>query len=96
MKKKMNPNSLEVYYNEVFPTLAPRQKRVAEVVTALEKCTCYEVAKMLNVFPSQISGRFSELVKKGTLKVVGTIKKQNRPHAIYALNYSSGNDFELT
>lgn len=80
-----NTNSLTVYYNDILPNLPKKQKRVAEAIELLNQATCYQVARFLNVFPHQISGRFSELKKKGIIKIVGTKMQDNRPHAIYSI-----------
>lgn len=85
----MNKNSLKVYYNEILPNLANKQKEVAEAVEKLNTCTIYQAARHLNKFPNQISGRFTELTRKGVIKVVDVIYQDKRPHSVYALNYGS-------
>ena len=82
----MNSNSLAVYVEKVLPTLSQRQTDVINSITNLNKCTIYQAARYLGVFPNQISGRFGELVKKGAIKIVGKIHQDNRPHSIYTLN----------
>ena len=82
----MNKNSLTVYFDKVLPTLSGRQTEIVRTLENLNKCTIYQAARYLGVFPNQISGRFSELIKKEVLKVVDTVQENNRPHNVYALN----------
>jgi len=82
----MNSNSITVYFDKVQPKISERQGQVLKTVSSLKKCTIYQAASALGVFPNQISGRFTELAKKEILKIVGKKLIDNRPHNIYALN----------
>lgn len=83
----MNANSITVYVEKVLPTLSQRQTDVINSITNLNKCTIYQSARYLGVFPNQISGRFTELIEKNAIKVVGRVTENNRPHNVYALNF---------
>ncbi len=65
--RQMNHNSLEVYHNEVKPTLSKRQAEVLEVLKRFDKLTLFEIALQMSitqkreVFMHTISGRLSEM-----------------------------------
>jgi predicted ArsR family transcriptional regulator len=82
----MNTNSLTVYYEKVKPNLTEKQSNIIAALVQMKQGTQYQVARYLGVFPNQISGRFSELVKKGILKIEGTIVIDSRPHSIYLID----------
>lgn len=82
-QREMNPNSLIVWYDKVKPKLSEKQSIVLAAIVNLETATIYQVARYLDVFPNQISGRFSELVKKELIQVSGIREESGRPHSIY-------------
>ena len=82
----VSKNSLTVYYEKVKPKLSEKQGLVIQALVNLEKATQYQVARYLGLFPNQISGRFSELIKKDIIKIDGTLYENDRPHGIYTLN----------
>jgi len=81
----MNKNSLEVWENNVFPSLTKRQQSIINLLQENGPMTMYECAIKLKRFPNQISGRFSELEKKGKIEVVEKVYHEGRPNNVYNL-----------
>ena len=83
--RTINENSKEVWFNDVLPTLAKRQKDVLSVIIQHGQMTVFECARIMKLFPHQISGRFTELTKKGALKVVNKVYHESRPNNVYEI-----------
>ena len=73
----MNENSLDVYFNDIAPTMTRREKDVMNAIFTIEPCTMHEVANHMGVQLNTISGRFSALVRKSKLVVVGRQDKKS-------------------
>lgn len=72
-------------FTAIRPSLSRRQKEVLEAIRALGgRATMHEVAARLGIPLNAISGRFTELVKKGKIDEWGTESKIGRqPRTVY-------------
>lgn len=86
-KRNMNPNSIEVYFKSILPSLKGRK---LEVLIALKElggsATMYEVSEALRKPLHVLSGRYGELCKMGLIVDSGKKKiHRDSPFTIWSL-----------
>lgn len=80
----MNPNSI-LAYQSIKPSLTKRESEVYEIIKANPGITIREAASKLGKESGQISGRFTDMTKKGAIKIEGThyYEGSSQPHSKY-------------
>lgn len=93
MKTKMRETSLD-NYTIMFPKIAECERKVLEVIRNYEGITNSEIAQVLGVRPSDITGRTNSLVRDGIVKDGGkrACKITNKRVHIWIYNSNYGNE----
>lgn len=82
-------NRDHLYHSKIRKELTNRENEVLSAIEEIARpCTMHEVAKHLSRELHAVSGRFSELVKKGFLEITGT-STGNRSLYKISNNYNS-------
>lgn len=78
-------------FTSIRPSLSKRQKEVLETIRALGgRATMHEVAARLGIPLNAISGRFTELSRKGKIGEAGIDQESGRqPRTIYEAKEAS-------
>ncbi len=64
-------NKIDHYYKMIKPTLTQREEEVYNAVKVIQPCTMHKVAEYMERPLNIISGRFSKLVEKEFIKIIG-------------------------